>query len=477
MNRKTVQSVGIDIGTTTTQVIFSRLTMVNRAPVTQVPRYEFVEREIFFQSPVRPTPLQEDGTVDVPMLQRFIDEQFAAADLTLSDIETGAIIITGETSKVKNAKDTVMGLADRLGDFVVATAGPNLESVIAGRGSGAGEYSKRNHARVLNIDIGGGTSNYVVFNSGRVEETACLNIGGNLIKTDRSGTATKIREPAKWIIESLFGEALPEARVSAGHLKKVVNCMAQLIVDVIVGNRSELCQKLMMTPYLKEPGEFDAVFISGGVGTSYYSLKAEELEWFYWEDIGILLADALLKHPTLAAMNVKVPQQTQQATVIGAGAYSMSLSGSSIWLNVDSLPIRNIPVVEPPIDWGAADLPPVCQQIIEAVKRMDLRLREDNYAIALGRDMPMSYRVVHHTAKEIAEYYQQHGNRQAPAIVVTENDLGKVLGMELQPLINPQKLLVIDEVRAVAGDYIDVGESFFGGEVVPLTIKSLAFPA
>src|SRR5690554_2169286 len=123
--------------------------MVNRAPVTQVPRYEFVEREIFFQSPVSPTPLQEDGTVNAPMLQRFIDDQFSAAGITLSDIETGAIIITGETSKVKNAKDTVLDLAERLGDFVVATAGPNLESVIAGRGSGAGDYSKRNHAQPL----------------------------------------------------------------------------------------------------------------------------------------------------------------------------------------------------------------------------------------------------------------------------------------------------------------------------------------
>ncbi|RBW49775.1 ethanolamine ammonia-lyase reactivating factor EutA [Marinobacter sp. F3R11] len=477
MNRKTVHSVGIDIGTTTTQVIFSRLTMVNRAPVTQVPRYEFVEREIFYQSPVSATPLQEDGSVNVAELQGFIDEQFAAAGLALSDIETGAIIITGETSKVKNAKDTVMGLAQRLGDFVVATAGPNLESVIAGRGSGAGDYSKRNHARVLNIDIGGGTSNYVVFNSGRVEDTACLNIGGNLIKTDRSGFVTKIREPARPVIESLFGAALSETQLSADRLNSVVNCMAQLVVDVIVGKRSELAQKLMMTPYLKEAGEFDAVFISGGVGTSYYSLKTEELDPFKWQDIGVLLGGALLKHPTLAAMNVKVPAQTQQATVIGAGAYSMSLSGSSIWLNVDSLPIRNIPVVEPQIDWLEAELPPVCQQIIAAAERMDLRLREDSYAIALGGDMPMSYRVVHHTAKEIAEYYHQHGNRHAPAVIVTENDLGKVLGMELQPLIEPQKLLVIDEVRAVTGDYIDIGESFFGGEVVPLTIKSLAFPA
>ncbi|WBU39490.1 ethanolamine ammonia-lyase reactivating factor EutA [Marinobacter alkaliphilus] len=477
MNRKTVHSVGIDIGTTTTQVIFSRLTMVNRAPVTQVPRYEFVEREIFFQSIVSRTPLREDGTVDMPMLQRFIDEQFAVAGLTLSDIETGAIIITGETSKVINAKDTVLNLAEQLGDFVVATAGPNLESVIAGKGSGAGEYSKRNHARVLNIDIGGGTSNYVVFNSGHVEDTACLNIGGNLIKTDRSGSVTKIREPARKVIEFLFGEALSEARLNADHLKKIANGMAQLVVDVIVGNRSELAQKLMMTPYLKSSGEFDAVFISGGVGTSYYRLKTEELDPFQWDDIGILLAGALLKHPTLAAMKVKVPLQTQQATVIGAGAYSMSLSGSSIWLNVDTLPIRNIPVVQPDIDWQTTDQPPVCHSIIEAAKRMDMRLREDHYAISLGGRMPMSYRAVSHTAKEIADYYQQHGNSREPAIIVTENDLGKVLGMELQPLIEPQKLLVIDEVRAVAGDYIDIGESFFGGEVVPLTIKSLAFPA
>lgn len=477
MNRKTVHSVGIDIGTTTTQVIFSRLTMVNRAPVTQVPRYEFVEREIFFQSPVRPTPLQEDGAVDVPMLQRFIDEQFAAAGLTLSDIETGAIIITGETSKAKNAKDTVMGLAERLGDFVVATAGPNLESVIAGRGSGAGEYSKRNHALVLNIDIGGGTSNYVVFNSGDVEDTACLNIGGNLIKTDRTGFVTRIREPAKQVIESMFGEVLPEARLSVDHLKKIANCMAELVVDVIVGKGSELGGKLMMTPGLKGAGEFDAIFISGGVGTSYYRLRTEEIDSFQWEDMGVLLAGALLKHPILAAMNVKKPLQTQQATVIGAGAYSMSLSGSSIWLNVDTLPIRNIPVVQPQIDWQANDQPPVCQQVIEAAKRMDLRLREDKYAIALGKDMPMTYRIVSHTAKEIAKYYQQYGNNQSAAIIVTENDLGKVLGMELQPLIEPQRLLVIDEVRAVAGDYLDIGESFFGGEVVPLTIKSLAFPA
>ncbi|MDR2614380.1 MAG: ethanolamine ammonia-lyase reactivating factor EutA, partial [Candidatus Accumulibacter sp.] len=33
------------------------------------------------------------------------------------------------------------------------------------------------------------------------------------------------------------------------------------------------------------------------------------------------------------------------------------------------------------------------------------------------------------------------------------------------------------EVFTREGDYIDIGQPFLGGEIVPLTIKSLAFPS
>lgn len=476
MSRKTVHSVGIDIGTTTTQVIFSQLTMVNRAPVTQVPRYEFVERNICFQSPVSRTPLTDDGLVDIDRLQAFIDAQFVAAELTLEDIETGAIIITGESSKAINARDAIMGLADRLGDFVVATAGPNLESVIAGRGSGAGEYSKAHHARVLNIDIGGGTSNYVVFESGNVVDTACLNVGGHLLETDTQGGVIKIHKPARLVIAELFGDNVDAAQLDHDRVKKVVNRMAELIVECISATPSALCNQLMMTPALQGDKGFDVIFLSGGVGDCYYQLRDAELDAFKWQDIGVLLAGALLKNSPLGAYTVKQPSQTLQATVIGAGAYSLSLSGASIWLNTDELPVRNIPVVQPNIDWQQAE-PNVCEHIISAGKRMDLRLGEDRYAIAFDNRMPVNYKSVSHTAQQLATYFLQHGNKRDPAIVITQNDLGKVLGMELQPLIDPQQLLVIDEVRAREGDFIDIGQSFFDGDVVPLTIKSLAFPA
>lgn len=476
MTRKTVHSVGIDIGTTTTQVIFSRLTMVNRAPVTQVPRYEFVEREIFFQSPVSRTPLTNIGLVDVARLKSFIDAQFVAAELTLDDIETGAIIITGESSKALNARDAIMGLAEHLGDFIVATAGPNLESVIAGRGSGAGEYSKTHHARVLNIDIGGGTSNYAVFQSGNVVDTACLNVGGHLLETDADGSVIKIHEPARLVVAELFGDGVDAALLDVDQLKKIANRMAELIVECIGVTLSETCSRLLMTPALQSGQHYDVIFLSGGVGDCYYQQQEADLEDFKWQDIGVLLGRALLGNLQLGTYTIKQPAQTLQATVIGAGAYSLSLSGSSIWLNSDELPVRNIPVVQPNIDWAQA-APDICQQTIAAGQRMDLHLHDDRYAIALDSSMPVNYQSVSHTAKQLASYFLEHGNNRDPAIVVTENDLGKVLGMELQPLISPQQLLVIDEVRAREGDYIDIGLSFFGGEVVPLTIKSLAFPA
>ncbi len=195
-SRRVLHSVGIDIGTTTTQVIFSQLELVNRAPASQVPHYEFTRREIIYVSPVVFTPLDANGNVNQVELMRFIQSQYQAAGLDVATVESGAIIITGETSKAKNARLTIMELAKTLGDFVVATAGPHLESIIAGQGSGAYTYSKEHACRVLNIDIGGGTSNYVVFENGRVVDSACLNVGGHLVETFEDGRIKAVREPS-----------------------------------------------------------------------------------------------------------------------------------------------------------------------------------------------------------------------------------------------------------------------------------------
>lgn len=474
MERKIIHSVGIDIGTTTTQIIFSNLTVVNRAPASQVPTYEFIDREITYQSPIEFTPINHQGSIDAVALRQFIDKQIALAGF--SELETGAIIITGETAKAHNAREAIMDLSQQLGDFVVATAGPHLESIIAGRGSGAQEYSESQHAKVLNIDIGGGTSNYVIFDCGRVLDTACLNIGGRLVELNPQGEVSYVHKPGVAIIKDLFGENLHPRQLTHDHVTRIAARMADLILELITGKISKLAAHLLQTPELKEIANIDAIFLSGGVGECFYLQKTETIDPNQFGDIGPMLAKALLRHQQLAQFTVRKPGQTLRATVIGAGAYSLTLSGSTIWLNSDEFPLKNIPVVHPAVDWAQAT-PAICDEVIIAAERMDLALGCDRYAISFDASMPITYKAVQHLAAELARFYREHGNHNATALVILRNDIGKALGMELQPQLKGQALSVIDEVATHEGDYIDIGNSYFGGEIVPLTVKSLAFPS
>ena len=476
MSARIIHSVGIDIGTTTTQVIFSELELVNRAPASQVPHYEFSRRDIAYVSPVIFTPLDDNGRVRQDELERFIRSQYESAGLTLEQVESGAIIITGETSKARNARDTIMDLARILGDFVVATAGPHLESIIAGHGSGAGEHSKEHANRVLNIDIGGGTANYVVFEAGRVIDTACLNIGGHLIETFSDGSIKTLREPAQRICEACFGKQIDPVRLSKQQLDTLIKKMAELTIEVMNGKPSALAQSLLMTDCLRADQHFDQVFISGGVGECYYHPESIR-EPFVYGDTGPMLAAALRQHEDLVQMTTQKPRQTVRATVIGAGAYTLSLSGSTIWLNAERLPIRNVPVLQSGLQWNNTTPDQLAEGWSTALQRMDLDPETDLYALALPTDLPVAYKDVVAVAQALQQFSTQHPNRTHPFIVIAKQDLGKALGMELQPQLAGRELAVIDEVETRDGDYVDIGKPFFGGDIVPLTVKSLAFPS
>ncbi len=470
MNTRRLLSVGIDVGTTTTQLIFSALEVTNRAPVNQVPRYEFTRREIIHQSPVIFTPFTAERTIDVAQLLTFIDTQYAAAKMTRAEIESGAIIITGESSKTRNARATIMEVSDQLGDFVVATAGPHLESIIAARGSGAAEYSRANAATVLNIDIGGGTSNYAVFAGGRATDSACLNVGGHLIEADEAGRVSRVHEPARLICHELFGNADPQ-RLSLAQLDAVAARMAALVVEVIDGTLSPLAQSLMMTGALRQAYAYDAVFISGGVGACLYHPETVASPFAY-RDIGPLLAASL--KPLLDPRTLVEPAQTVRATVIGAGAHTLSLSGSTIWVSTASLPLKNLPVAHPAV----LDVTGLGDAWEQAVRRLDLDPDRDAYALALPEAIEPLYRNIVAIAAELLSFCRQSAATNAhPLLVICAQDLGKALGMELQPQLGSRELAVIDEVQTREGDYLDIGLPIFSGSLLPVTIKSLAFPS
>lgn len=469
-----LHSVGIDVGTTTTQVIFSRLELVNRAAVSQVPHYEFTKREILYESPVIFTPINFEGQIREEELLSFILSQYQAAGVALESLESGAIIITGETSKARNARPTIMNLSEKLGNFVVATAGPYLESIIAGQGAGAAEISQDLKGRVLNIDIGGGTANYAIFDHGEPQEAACLNIGGRLLELDENGRVLRAHQPARLICAALFGADFDPLMLSIDQVREVANTMAQLVYEVAIGEPSDLANQLMMTDDLPAVGTFQAVTISGGVGTCLYEPVASEA-LFQYGDIGPLLAEALRNNSGMKRLTLVQPKQTIRATVIGAGAHTLSLSGSTIWLKEVALPLRNIPVIQTRL--SGVDLQP--EQLVDdwefAIKQHDLDPALDLYAVNLPKDLPVLYKDIQQCVEALILFVQRYQS-QLPLILVAKQDLGKVLGMLLQPHIGARKLAVIDEVVTREGDYIDIGKPLFEGEIVPVTIKSLAFP-
>ncbi|OGB80001.1 MAG: reactivating factor for ethanolamine ammonia lyase, partial [Burkholderiales bacterium RIFOXYC12_FULL_60_6] len=424
-----MRSIGIDLGTTTSQVIFSELEIVNTAGPTSVPHYEFSRRDILYVSPVIFTPFDADGNVDVRALDIFIRKQYELAGLTVQDVESGAVIITGETSKARNARETVMSLAAGLGDFVVATAGPHLESVIAGRGSGAGAYSEKNAARVLNIDVGGGTSNYAVFEGGRVLDTACLNVGGHLLQTDAGGRVSTVHAPAAIIVRDLLGEDRAASQLSTQDLQKVAERMAALIIEVMQARPSKLAQQLLMTEPLREAYRFDAVFISGGVGECMVRPSAESP--YRFGDIGPLLAQALGRQLAESGFPVREPAQTLRATVIGAGAHTLTLSGSTVWNKYQGAPLRNVPVLHSRMRWREFRPGALSVAWQDAVKGHDLDAMGDVYALALPDDIPATCQTVWQAALELQSFSRTQPGSMHPLVAVTSQDIGKALGMEL----------------------------------------------
>ncbi|MDQ8624982.1 ethanolamine ammonia-lyase reactivating factor EutA [Enterococcus sp. FR143] len=185
MSKETLLTVGIDLGTSTTQLVLSELTVENFASAFTVPRISISDKKVIYRSDIIFTPLLNQSEIDAEPIKAFVAEQYRQAGIHKQDIQMGAVIITGETARKSNANNVLRALSGYAGDFVVATAGPDLESIIAGKGAGAQTYSETKRKPVVNLDIGGGTTNLAVFKDGEVIDTACFDIGGRLIKLDQ----------------------------------------------------------------------------------------------------------------------------------------------------------------------------------------------------------------------------------------------------------------------------------------------------
>ena len=453
-------SVGIDIGTSTTQLVLSRLTLKNRAGAFSVPKIAIEGREILYRSAVHRTPLKDERTIDGDGIRDIVAAEYEKAGMDRRDIQTGAVIITGETARKENARGVLEKLAGFAGDFVVATAGPDLESVLAARGAGADRMSEETGKTVLHCDIGGGTSNFALYEKGALKSTGCLDVGGRLILVDEGGKVRFATEKLRPFVtvggDPLPGvEAMAEALLQASGQKPETDLLRHFITHKTV-------------TLTRKP---DILSFSGGVADC---MREPSREDFPYGDVGPLLGKTLREKLARCGAELRWGEETIRATVVGAGAYSVEVSGSTVFYRGVTFPLKNLPVIALTEEQERSGTAEFIRAVREQLSWLSAGEEPVQAALCLHGERAPTYERVQKCAEQILEGLLPMRKAGHFPVVLLREDMAKALGQAMARK-NPGPLLVLDGIAAGLGDYVDIAAPAAGGLVLPVVVKTLAF--
>lgn len=470
-----ILSVGIDIGTSTTQVVFSRIEMDNTAGYFTAPRISITGKELLYKSEVYFTPLKTDVLIDAQAVRTIVEGEFKKAGYSPADTDTGAVIITGESARKENARAVLEQLSDFAGEFVVSTAGPDLESIIAGKGSGAWQYSIDNDCTVVNLDIGGGTSNIVFFNGGDTAGKLCLDVGGRLIRLDKDGTVTYASYAAKAAAELIGLTLTVGKKISEADLQKITDVMAQCLAGAIgIAPKSPLQDKVR-TPgsdLYTTPRPARRVCFSGGVADCIYNDKKDPLAY---GDIGVFLGRSIRNNPAFKSQKTMDASETIRATVVGAGTYTTNLSGSTIFYDRGIFPVKNVAALKLSIDEQWSIIGGDSSALDSKVRWFLAQSDSPQMLLALQGMPDPDFDTLKKLAQSVVEVMDRNLPEGEPIIIVVERDIAKALGIALRKTGCSRKMACIDSVKIEEGDYIDIGKPLMDGLVVPVVVKTLLF--
>lgn len=472
----TLRSVGIDIGSSGTQVIFSELKL-RRLGEDLSSRYVVVSRETLHQSPVALTPYANEERIDEAKLGAIIDDAYNGARLHPDDIDTGVVILTGEALRRENAEAIAGVIAEQGGEFVCATAGHHMEAMLAAYGSGAARVSHDRQERILNVDIGGGTTKLALVDNGRVTATAAVHIGGRLQVVDDLQRIVRL-DPAgaHHAREAGFDWQRGEV-VSSADMDVVAERMADALIDAVrTRPLPHAVEHLYLTEPMQDMGEVAGVMFSGGVAEYVYRRETRD-----FGDMGRRLGAAIRRRLDAGVLGWPLLPAGEciRATALGASEYSVQLSGNTVYISDPAtlLPRKNLQVLLPTLEAGdRIDPEAVAQAIRNHFRAFDLTEGESEVALAFRWHGVPSYDRVSAFAEGLRRGLPRTIAAGKPLFIVLDGDIAQTLGSILREELGiASEILVIDGVTLWDFDYIDLGRIRMPSFTVPVTVKSLVF--
>jgi ethanolamine utilization protein EutA len=464
-------SVGVDIGSSTSHLVFSRLELTLEGS-----RYRVTKRDVLNESDILLTPYVDDTRIDVDALESFINEQYKKAKINREQVDTGALILTGVAVRRRNARAIGELFAEEAGKFVAVSAGDGLEATMAAHGSGAVAHSGKMGGVVLNIDIGGGTSKFAICNNGKVQEVSAIDIGARLLAFDQDGAVIRIEEAgrkhAAWAGFSLtLGDKIPEVK-----LRTMVSGMVDKLFSMLKPESvTEEIANLLRLPSLSYQGEIDCVMFSGGVSEFIYNRAKGS-----FGDLGPLIAEEVHRRAGSLGLLVIEPNARIRATVIGASQYTVQVSGNTIFITPENaVPVRNVAVIAPefPLNEDEFTKEAVGAALNNALRRLDLLHGRQAVAVAFHWDGSATFSRLQAFSSGIVEGLKEIFAKGHPLILVNDGDIGGIVGLHFREELQLEMAIIsIDGIGLSDFDYIDIGALIPSSGAVPVVIKSLIFP-
>ena len=465
----TLTSVGIDIGSSTSHLIFSRLRV--GYPSFQRRQPQVLDRKVISRSRVLLTPFTADWAIQPEPLRELIRTGFEDAGLTPNDIDTGAVIITGQAARRANARKIAELFSDYAGRFVCATAGARLETVLAANGSGAVHVSRERGINLLNVDVGGGTTKVALIARGRLLDTAAFNIGARLVACGDDGRVSRLEDTGGKLLESL-GRRISLGDELDGETRSLMaKKMAELLLKMLRQEKPPW-DDFTVVPFSQSfsLADIDGVLFSGGVSEYIYGREAVT-----FGDLGPLLGQEIRKQTQLQGLRILETQEGLRATVIGASQYSIQLSGETIYVpDRECLPLRNLRVFPVGVDWERPVTERAQKALLAMVRAIDPEVKGDPFALAIATPPFLGYGSALELAEGIRKALLALRPDERPQALIFQQNIGQVIGKTLS---NDFKLPCIDEVSLSELDFIDIGQPVDGEGFVPVVVKSLAFGA
>ena len=466
-----ILSVGVDIGSSTSHLVFSRIVLERLDS-----RYIVTEREAFFESEIILTPYASADTIDADALGRFIERQYAGAQVDPDEIDTGALILTGVAVQRSNARRIGELFARQAGKMVAVSAGDSLETTMAAYGSGAVARSISSGAAVMNVDVGGGTSKIAICSDGRVVDVTAVEVGARLICVDDEGRIVRIEHAGRHFADALgipleFGALLRPADAEA-----IAGRMADCLFDAMRGEAPSLTDRsLLRIPPLSARPTVGMLTFSGGVSEYIYGGQSAS-----FGDLGPQLAAAIRLRAQNWDAEVEPAAARIRATVIGASQYTTQVSGSTIYVSpLDILPLRNLPVIAPKLnlDETIINAAEVSAAIRGALARLDLIGTDTPVALFLPWRDSASFARLDACCRGVIDGLASVLATGRPLVLIGDGDVGGLIGIHCREELKIENAIVsVDGLELKEFDYIDIGRMLDTSGAVPVVIKSLVFP-